>query len=73
MKLRRIWKVHGRLSTESRTDDKKRSKCLIETRKAICMEFKAKERKGLREVAKLHKEGYSYGIQGRGTQGPARS
>jgi hypothetical protein len=37
---------------ESRTDDKMHLEYLVEATKAICMEFKVGEHKGLREVAK---------------------
>jgi hypothetical protein len=43
MKLCGIWKAHDR----PKVDDRKRSKCLIEAAKAICMRFKATEHKGL--------------------------
>jgi hypothetical protein len=52
MKLSGIWETHGWPHTESRTDDKKRSEYLVEAIEAILMEFKAREHKGLQEVAK---------------------
>jgi hypothetical protein len=52
MKLRGIWKAHGRSSAESRADDKKHLECLVEAAEAIRMEFKEGQYKGLQEVAR---------------------
>jgi hypothetical protein len=46
MKLCRIWKAHDQPSAESRVEDKKCSKCLVEAAKAVCMKFKARKHKG---------------------------
>jgi hypothetical protein len=49
MKLCGIWEAHVRPRAESRTDDKKCSKCLVEGIESICMEFKVEEHKSLQK------------------------